>query len=71
MPNESISMSKLKQLVGLQASNLRVRALARALGLSVGAVSGISSSRDHAVYEPLPRRAKSSRTRKPVAAAPR
>jgi transcriptional regulator with XRE-family HTH domain len=32
-------MSKLKQLIGLQASNLSVRALARALGLSVGAVS--------------------------------
>jgi transposase len=39
MPNERISMSKLKQLLGLQASNLSVRALARALGLSVGAVS--------------------------------
>jgi transposase len=39
MPNERISMSKLKQLVGLQASNLSVRALGRALGLSVGAVS--------------------------------
>jgi len=32
-------MSKLKQLIGLQASNLSVRALARALDLSVGAVS--------------------------------
>ncbi len=39
MPNERISMSKLKQLIGLQASNLSIRALARALGLSVGAVS--------------------------------
>ena len=39
MPNERISMTKLKQLMGLQASNLSVRALARALGLSVGAVS--------------------------------
>jgi transposase len=39
MPNERISMSKLKQLIGLQASNLSVRAMARALGLSVGAVS--------------------------------
>jgi transposase len=39
MPNERISMSKLKQLIGLQASNLSVRALSRALGLSVGAVS--------------------------------
>src|SRR5450755_4394312 len=39
MPNERISMLKLKQLMGLQSSNLRVRALARALGLSVGAVS--------------------------------
>ncbi|MGB9333172.1 MAG: ArsR family transcriptional regulator [Steroidobacteraceae bacterium] len=39
MPNERISMSKLKQLLGLQASNLSVRSLARALGLSVGAVS--------------------------------
>jgi hypothetical protein len=32
MPNERISMSKLKQLIGLQTSNLSVRALARALG---------------------------------------
>jgi transposase len=32
-------MSKLKQLIGLQSSNLSVRELARALGLSVGAVS--------------------------------
>ena len=39
MPNERISMSKLKQLIGLQASNLSVRALGRALDLSVGAVS--------------------------------
>lgn len=39
MPNERISMSKLKQLIGLQASNLSVRALAGALSLSVGAVS--------------------------------
>ena len=39
MPNERISMSKLKQLIGLQSSNLCVRALGRALGLSVGAVS--------------------------------
>jgi transposase len=39
MPNERVSMSKLKQLIGLQASNLSVRALSRALGLSVGAVS--------------------------------
>ena len=39
MPNERISMSKLKQLIGLQASNLSVRAMGRALGLSVGAVS--------------------------------
>lgn len=39
MPNERISMSKLKQLIGLQASNLSVRALSRALSLSVGAVS--------------------------------
>jgi transposase len=39
MPNERISMLKLKQLIGLQESNLSVRALARALGLSVGAVS--------------------------------
>jgi predicted ArsR family transcriptional regulator len=39
MPNERISMSKLKQLIGLQSSNLSVRALARALGLSVGAVA--------------------------------
>jgi hypothetical protein len=39
MPNERISMSKLKQLIGLQSSNLSVRVLARALDLSVGAVS--------------------------------
>ncbi len=39
MPNERISTSKLKQLIGLQSSNLSVRALARALDLSVGAVS--------------------------------
>ena len=39
MPNESISMLKLKQLIGLQASNLSVRALSRAVGLSIGAVS--------------------------------
>ena len=39
MPNERISMSKLKQLIELQSSNLSVRALSRALGLSVGAVS--------------------------------
>jgi transposase len=39
MPNERVSMSKLKQLIGLQSSNLSVRALARALDLSVGAVS--------------------------------
>ena len=32
-------MSKLKQLIALQSSNLSVRSLARALGLSVGAVS--------------------------------
>ena len=30
MPNERISMSKLKQLIGPQTSNLSVRALARA-----------------------------------------
>lgn len=39
MPNERISMSKLKQLIGLQSSHLSVLALARALDLSVGAVS--------------------------------
>jgi len=39
MPNERISMSQLKQLIGLQSSNLSVRAMGRALGLSVGAVS--------------------------------
>jgi transposase len=32
-------MLKLKQLIGLQASNLSVRALSRAVGLSIGAVS--------------------------------
>jgi transposase len=39
MPNERVSMSKLKQLIALQTSNLSVRAMGRALGLSVGAVS--------------------------------
>jgi transposase len=39
MPNERVSMSKLKQLIALQTSNFSVRAIARALGLSVGAVS--------------------------------
>jgi hypothetical protein len=39
MPNERVSMSKLKQLIGLQSSNLSVRAVSRALGLSVRAVS--------------------------------
>ena len=39
MPNESTSMSKLKQLIGLHTSNLSVRELPRALGLSIGAVS--------------------------------
>ena len=42
MPNERISMSKLKQLIGLQASNLSVRAQARAVGLSIGAVSKLT-----------------------------
>jgi hypothetical protein len=41
MPNERMSTSKLKQLIGLQTSNLSVRALARALDLSVGAVRSI------------------------------
>src|SRR5437899_2635991 len=36
MPNERISISKLKQLIALQSSNLSVRALCRALGRSVG-----------------------------------
>lgn len=35
-------MSKLKQLIGLQTSNLSVRELARALGLSIGAVAAKS-----------------------------
>ena len=39
MPNEKVSVSKLKQLIALQTSNLSVRAMGRALGLSVGAVS--------------------------------
>ena len=39
MPNERVSMSKLKQLIALHTSNLSVRAMGRALGLSVGAVS--------------------------------
>lgn len=34
MRNEGVSMSKLKQLIALQASNLSVRAITRALGLS-------------------------------------
>ena len=34
MPSERISMSKLKQLIELQSSNLSVRALARVLDLS-------------------------------------
>jgi hypothetical protein len=33
MPNERISMSKLKQLIGLQASNLSIRALQNYLSL--------------------------------------
>jgi len=37
MPSERIA--KLKQLIGLQSSNLSVRALASALDPSVGAVS--------------------------------
>jgi hypothetical protein len=39
MPNERISMSTLKQLIGVQSSNFSGRALSRALGLFVGAVS--------------------------------
>ena len=39
MPNERISMSKLKQLIWLKNSNLSIRALARALDLLIGAVS--------------------------------
>jgi hypothetical protein len=39
MSNERLSMPKLKQLIGLQSSNLSVRAMGRALDLSVGAVS--------------------------------
>ena len=39
MPNARISMSKLKQLIQLQSSNLSVRELSRALALSIGAVS--------------------------------
>ena len=39
IPNERISVSKLKQLIGLQTSNLSVRELARAPGLSIEAVS--------------------------------
>ena len=39
MPNARISMSKLRQLIQLQTSNLSVRELSRALALSVGAVS--------------------------------
>jgi len=60
MPNERVSMSKLKQLIALQGSNLSVRALSRALGLSVGAVSkylravrgcGISATEAEALAE--------------------
>jgi hypothetical protein len=43
MPNERISMSKLKHLIGLQSSNLSVPGLGRAFGLSVGAVSNESA----------------------------
>lgn len=39
MPNARISMSKLKQIVQLQSSNLSARDLSRALGISIGAVS--------------------------------
>ena len=39
MPNARISMSKLKQIIQLQSSNLSVRELSRALSMSVGAVS--------------------------------
>ena len=39
MPNARISMSKLKQIIQLQSSNLSVRDLSRALGMSIGAVS--------------------------------
>jgi len=39
MPEQRISMSKAKAADWLQSSNLSVRALARALGLSTGAVS--------------------------------
>jgi predicted transcriptional regulator len=59
MPNERISMSKLKQLIGLQASNLSVRALARALGLSVGAVSKyLRAVRACGIEAPRPRRSR-------------
>ena len=39
MPNARISMSKLKQIIQLQSSNLSVRELSRALSMSVGAIS--------------------------------
>ena len=61
MPNERVSMSKLKQLIALQTSNLSVRAMGRALGLSVGAVSkylravraaGISAEEAETLPEP-------------------
>ena len=39
MPNARISMSKLKQIIQLQSSNLSIRELSRALSMSVGAVS--------------------------------
>jgi hypothetical protein len=52
MPNERISMSKLKQLIGLQSSNLSVRARARALDLSVGAVSKYLRAMKAAGIEP-------------------
>ncbi len=39
MPNTGISISKFRQLIGLQMSNRSVREIARALSMSVGAVS--------------------------------
>ncbi len=39
MPNSRISMTNLKRLIQLQSSNLKVREVAAALSMSIGAVS--------------------------------
>ena len=45
MPNERVSTSKLKQLIGPQSSNLSVRALSRALGLSATGTARLQNRR--------------------------